>query len=172
MNFLEKEMQDALSTENEIRKKDGLPPLKSNMTIIDCTKEPRTELKKLDSEKNYEKLSEKNKRWVNSMIYYDIAHKFSRLVNKITYRLPKLKNKCIDWGDYAVKLKEIRKNCVRLDKKYTSIGDKIESGEIGFNDNLLDQKDLDDYNTMGYLYAETWNDFVANYNKNKGVKNG
>tara|TARA_R110002012_G_scaffold220800_1_gene392433 strand:- start:1130 stop:1630 length:501 start_codon:yes stop_codon:yes gene_type:complete len=163
MNFLEQEMQDALEKENAMRKKDGLPPLKSNMTIIDCTKAPRTELKKLDSEK----LSEKNKRWGNSMVCYEIAHKFSRLVNKINYRLPKLKNKCIDWGDYAVKLKEIRKNCVRLDKKYTSIGDKIESGEIEFNDNLIEQKDLDDYNTMGYLYAATWNDFVANYNRNK-----
>ena len=167
MNFLEQEMQDALEKENAMRKKDGLPPLKSNMTIIDCTKEPRTELKKLDSEK----LSEKNKRWVNSMVCYEIAHKFSRLINKINYLLPKLKNKSIDSDDYAIKLKEIRKNCVRLDKKYTSIGDKIESGEIEFNDNLIEQKDLDDYNTMGYLYAATWNDFVANYNRNKrGVK--
>ena len=50
MNFLEKEMQDALEKENAIRKKDGLPPLKSNMTIIYCTEEPHTELKKLDDE--------------------------------------------------------------------------------------------------------------------------
>lgn len=170
MDFLEKEMQDALEKENVIRKKDGLPPLKSNMTLIDCTENPRTKREKKDSEKIYEKLNEKEKRWVNSMICYEIAHKFSRLVNKINYRLPKLKNKSINCSDYAVKLKEIRKNCVRLDKKYSSIGDKIESGEIEFNNNLIEQIDLDDYNTMGYLYASTWNDFVANYNKNKIVK--
>lgn len=166
MNFLEQEMQDALDKENAIRKKDGLPPLKSNINIIDTTKEVHTELKKWDDEV---KRKERNKRFTDSAKIFKIASTFDKLANKITYRLPKLKNRNAD--GLHCKLKEIRKECVQLEKKYRIFSDKIESGEIDFNDDLIEKKDLDKYKTLYNLFATTWNDFIANYNRNKkGVK--
>lgn len=168
MNFLEKEMQDALEKENAIRKKDGLPPLKSNMTIIYCTEEPHTELKKLDDEV---KRKARNKRLKDQAKTFKIAWLFYQLNNKINYRLSKLKNRDSNCISCATQLKEIRKECVQLEKKYRIISNKIESGEIDFNDDLIEKKDVGKHNVMVDRFVRTWNEFVANHNKNKGVKN-
>ena len=59
MNFLENECNEALKKENDIRKKDGLEPIESNLTIIDHTKEVRKELADFDNKLHAEKVANK-----------------------------------------------------------------------------------------------------------------
>jgi len=175
MNWFKNECDKALKEENEQREKDGLPPVSSNITFIDCTNDVQSEKTKHSwSPEEQAKFKKRQLVISASSAIWKVAFKFDKLQGQIKYRINKInkRNKIIDFDKsiYTNELIKLSKKCGSLYKKYKNISNKIEQEQLETCvdtclKKYVEKSDMEELKNMNECFTEIWNGYVDFINK-------